>query len=189
MIEHRHWRRRTFDGVQKQHIAIVGYSHYGETTEDSNGFTRWAVNEFVSGKPIGERFFPPIQSYFGFEGRPEFWNHVHFFNFIPECFPSAKKFASGDQTIVKRAQKRFERILSIEKPDKVFVFTRKGWNQCPYTEEEKAFGQCNQLMSNNQDTWGTYNLGGHIIRACGFRHPLYANAENVRRSVQEFLDL
>jgi hypothetical protein len=136
MIEHKHWRRFSQKGIQGQHIAIVGYSHYGDVSKDSSDFTKWALNKFVSDDPIGERFFPPIQGYFGYEGRPDFWNRVDFFNFIPQCFPSANKFASGGKDLVERARSRFLNILSVEKPDKVFVFTRKGWNQCPNTLEE-----------------------------------------------------
>ncbi len=52
------------------------------------------------------------------------------------------------------------RILRKEKPDKVFVFTRKGWNQCPETEEQKSGGRRVQLKSNPRDTWGTYDMDG-----------------------------
>jgi hypothetical protein len=189
MIEHKHWKRKSTDGIEGQHIAIVGYSHYGDPQKDSDRFTHWALNKFIAGEPIGDQFFPPIQSYFGYDGRPDFWNHVDFFNFIPECFASVKKFATGDRALVERSQKRFLKILQREKPDKVFVFSRKGWNQCPYTEEEKLVGHCNHLKSDSEDTWGTYDLGGHTVQACGLRHPLYADAKRVRRSVQEFLDL
>jgi hypothetical protein len=40
MIEHKHWKRKSEEGVQGQHIAIVGYSHWGNTDEDSAEFTR-----------------------------------------------------------------------------------------------------------------------------------------------------
>jgi hypothetical protein len=188
MIDHKHWKRANGDGIQNQHIAIVGYSHYGETSKDYSGFTNWAMKSYISGKGIGERFFPPVQTYFGYEGRPEFWNQVDFFNFVPECFATAKKFASADAKLKDHAQKRFLRILTDEKPDKVFVFTRKGWNQCPPTLEEAAGGRCIPLKFNPEDNWGTYDVGGHRVKVCGFRHPLfYANSEQVAVSVREFL--
>jgi hypothetical protein len=187
VIEHKHWKRRSEEGIQGQHIAIVGYSHYRKEQDeaDSAGFTQKVMKSYLSGdRKMGAMFFPPIQKYFGFDDREEFWNRVDFFNFIPECFPSAKKFASAEMKVRARAQTRFKKILSIEKPDKVFVFSRKGWNQCPDTPEET-----HPLKSNPQDTWGTYYLDGHTVRACGFRHPLYAPFKDMQVSVREFLKM
>jgi hypothetical protein len=187
VIEHKHWTRKSDEGIQGQNIAIVGYSHYRKEQDeaDSSRFTHSVMRSYLSGdQKMGAKFFPPIQRYFGFEDRKAFWNRVHFFNFIPECFPSANKFASADIELKKRAQTRFKKILSIEKPDKVFVFSRKGWNQCPDTPEETQ-----PLKSNPRDTWGTYDLGGHTILACGFRHPLYADFEGMHLAVQEFLKM
>jgi hypothetical protein len=187
MIEYKHWQRKSTDGIQKQHIAIVGYSHYRKEQDeaDSSRFTHSVMRSYLSGDPkVGARFFPRIETYFGFEDRNEFWNRVDFFNLIPECFPSDKKFGLADIELKKRAQARFKKILSVEKPDKVFVFSRKGWNQCPDTPEETQ-----PLRSNPCDTWGTYHLGGHSIRACGFRHPLYAKVEGMQMAVQEFLGM
>jgi hypothetical protein len=187
MIDHKPWKRKSKNGIGGQHIAIVGYSHYGDPTKDSSGFTTWAMKEFISGSQIGGRFFPPIQSYFGYEAQPDFWNRVHFFNFIPVCFPSEKKFATANKKLVKHAQTRFLRILHEERPDKVFVFTRKGWNQCPSTLEEDDGRRCRPLKSNHEDNWGTYEIDGHKVRVCGFKHPLYSNPAKMKRSVQEFL--
>jgi hypothetical protein len=189
MIEHKHWQRTSKQGVQNQHIAVVGYSHYGDPREDSPGFTNWALKKFISGALIGNQFFPPIQSYFGYTGQADFWNRVHFFNYIPQCFSGDNIFALADSKVVKLAQIRFLRILTKEKPEKVFVFSRKGWDQCPHTVEEQNGGRCNPLKSNPKDNWGTYNCDGHQVRVCGFRHPLYANHDQVRRSVQEFLSM
>jgi hypothetical protein len=187
MIEHEHWKRTNTQGIgnRNQHIAIVGYSHYRKKTDDkdSDQFTQTVMKSYLSGdRKMGAMFFPPIERYFGYENRVDFWNRVHFFNFIPECFLSDKKFASGNLKLVKRAQTRFDRILSLEKPDKVFVFSRKGWNQCPDTSLPTK-----PLEADHRDTWGTYTYGTHDVSVCGFRHPLYASAEQVKRSVQEFL--
>lgn len=187
MIEHRHWPRKSLEGIDKQHIAIVGYSHYGNLKRDSSTFTHWALEEYMAGEPVGDQFFPAIQSYFGFDDRPEFWNHVHFFNFVPQCFAKNDKYATADVAMKERAQKRFLRILREERPDKVFVFSRKGWRQCPPTVEEEDNRRCTPLLSNSADNWGTYRLDGHEIRVCGFRHPLYARHADVKKSVQEFL--
>jgi hypothetical protein len=189
IIEHKHWPRKSLEGIDKQHIAIVGYSHYGDLKKDSSTFTHWALGAFMKGKEVGDQFFPAIQSYFGFDGHPEFWNYVHFFNFVPQCFAREKKYATADAATKKKAQDRFLRILREETPDKVFVFSRKAWNQCPSTVEEEDNRPCTPLKANPSDNWGTYRLDGHEVRVCGFRHPLYARHADVKRSVQEFLKM
>jgi hypothetical protein len=188
MIEHRHWKRTSKKGIEGQHIAIVGYSHYRDLQagKDSNEFTHTVMNTYLSGdRRMGAMFFPPIQRYFGYENhRVEFWSRVDFFNFVPECFASTDKFASAARDLKTRSQDRFKKILSVEKPNKVFVFSRKGWNQCPDTVEATQ-----PLNANPKDTWGFYEAGGHKILACGFRHPLFAKIEDMQLAVQEFLKM
>ncbi len=190
MIEHQHWKRTSKVGIDGQHIAIVGYSHYRKPHKrDSADFTQWVMREFIRGERIGPAFFRPIQKFFGQEDSDKFWKRVHFFNFVPESFLEGDKFATANGDLLKRAKDRFTRILKLEKPDKVFVFSRKGWNQCPETLEEAAGKLCHPLRSNDQDTWGTYDIGVKKVRVCGFRHPLYARLEKVMPSVQEFLKM
>jgi hypothetical protein len=187
MIEHKHWQRKSTDGILDQHIAIVGYSHYRKEQDepDSSRFTQSVMRIYLDrDQKMGAKFFPPIERYFGFEDRKLFWNRVLFFNLVPECFSSDNKYGLAGMELKKRAQARFEKILSVEKPDKVFVFSRKGWNQCPDTPEEPQ-----PLKSNPRDTWRTYSFGGHSIRACGFRHPLFTEFEGMRSAVQEFLEM
>ena len=83
------------------------------------------------------------------------------------------------------------RIINAEKPDKVFVFTSKGWRAFPETTvEELSGGVCKPLIQGlTEPNWGTYMAGGHRVLVCGFRHPLFASGQNMREQVRTFLEL
>ena len=83
---------------------------------------------------------------------------------------------------------RVLRILSEHKPDKVFVFTTKGWNSFPLTDQERAGGRCTPLIEGLENpSWGDYTVGDHRVRACGFRHPQGAAIDKMKEQVQAFL--
>ena len=190
MIEHLHWQRTDKSGIAGQHIMIVGYSHYRKKEDpDHAGFTRGAVRKVISGKEkkYGGAMFSAVPSYFGDFAREDFWKKVLFFNFVPDSFLDTEKFATARGNQLEVAKKRFNKILGKEMPDKVFVFSRKAWRDCPLTEEEQT-GLCTPL-SNGLDNWGTYAINGKKIRACGFRHPMRTDTKKMRSAVQEFLNL
>ena len=82
------------------------------------------------------------------------------------------------------------RILSEHKPGKVFVFTTKGWDAFPLTDQERAGGRCTPLIDGLRNpSWGDYTFDDHRVRACGFRHPQLATAALMKEQVQAFLNV
>jgi hypothetical protein len=145
------------------------------------------VGRVLTGEQRGDSLFTPISRYFGFEDRTAFWNRVLFFNFLPDCIGTSKhKYAVGTDSQVERAKERFLRILRKEKPHKVFVFTTKGWRDCPLTKQEQAGEHCTLLGSRFKDvTWGRYVFSAHSVIAFGLRHPQGANKTHMRAAVKE----
>lgn len=99
-------------------------------------------------------------------------------------------YATGTEAEIEEAQKRFLDFLETERPEKVFVFTRKGWKSFPEcTTEELGGGFCNVLLDGSRTNGGRYQVGSDEIDVCGLQHPQYANAEQLRAEVQAFLAL
>ncbi len=186
-MNHDPWHREIEDGLDHQHIAIVGYSHYRKETEkDYPGLTNKVMKDVLCGKQKGDSFFSTVPTYFGSRDRADFWRRVHFFNFVPEAFVYGKKYAAANEDQVKKAGTRFIHIISELKPDKVFVFSRKAWIAFPEAIEEPN-GLCTPLNSDKTDNWGSYDIGCKVVRVCGFRHPLFASTQKMQPSVSEFL--
>lgn len=112
-----------------------------------------------------------------------------FFNFIPECIgTSDHKYATATKAQTLRAKERFERILRKEKPTKVFVFTTKGWRECPPTVQEKEGKHRPPLARGFKDvTWGKYVYGGHTVLAFGLRHPQFAKKAHMKAAIKKAL--
>lgn len=189
-IEHQPWLPTNDEGIEGQKIAVIGYSHYVDGP-DRTSTTTDVLKAVVQGS-YRSQFFENIQDYFGFGSDASFWNKVIFFNFLPDAIgPKSEKYAIGTPLQLKRGRDRFIRIMDAERPEKVFVFTSKGWNEFPETTlEEISGGRCNPLIQGSEKpNWGTYLAGEHHVLVCGFRHPLFARREDMREQVQAFLKL
>ena len=188
-IEHTPWLPENADGIQGQKVAVVGYSHY-VGGQDSITLTIDVVQSVVNGEKF--RFFQAIQGYFGFPDDPGFWNRVLFFNFLPNAVGTkSEKYKLGTPEQIQHGKDRFLRIIDAEKPDKVFVFARKGWCDFPETtKEELSVGMCTPLIQGQKEpNWGTYMAGDQSVLVCGFRHPQGALGEKIREEVKAFLEL
>jgi hypothetical protein len=190
VIEHLHWQRKDQSGIEGQHLMIVGYSHYTQKNDrDHEDFTKAAVNKVIYGddRKYGGAMFSSVPRYFGdFANRGDFWKKVDFFNFIPNSFSDQTKYANANSEQNEIARSRFRRILCEERPDKVFVFSRKAWRACQGTLQKAAL-DCVILASESDRNWGTFVMDNTIIPVLGLRHPMLANAEKMRAAVQEFL--
>lgn len=188
MIEHKVWRGPNWkQGIKGQRIAIMGYSHHRDPKHvDNNQFTIGVVSKFLNDDLARNAIFTTIPGYFGYSDRAEFWNSVWFFNFIPECIGTDnEKYATASPDQIERAQKRFMKILQKEAIQKVFVFTKKGWCNCPYTDEEKKDKDCASLSPDSEKdvTWGKYSIGKRKVLAFGFRHPQFASKMRMKLAV------
>jgi len=195
MIEHRPWRGAECEsGVDGQRIAIVGYSHHRDPEHEDNDLLTYCVLErIVKGETIGDSFFPRVPGYFGFENRAEFWNRVWFFNFIPECIgTSDQKYGTANGELLERAKRRFKKTLRDEVPniEKVFVFSTKGWSQCPHTAQEDKGEDCTPLgAAFGRFSWGRYVFSDHNVTAFGLRHPQFADKALMVGAVQKALSI
>jgi len=190
VIEHLHWQRKDQSGIAGQHVMIVGYSHYTKKDDrDHKDFTNVAVNEVIYGNDgkYGGAMFSSIPRYFGnYANRGDFWKKVDFFNFVPNSFLDKTKYANANSEQNEIARIRFRRILSEERPDKVFVFSRKAWRSCKDALQEADLNHA-PFSYKLDGNWGTFVADGKIIPVCGLRHPMLANAEEMRTAVQSFL--
>jgi len=183
--EHRPWvGKRYATGINGQQIAIVGYSHYlREGSTDSDGVTEDTIECVLKSDPFA--FFRKVRSYFRWEDCKEFWGSVVFFNFLPNSVGTRdRRYAYGTPGQIERGQSRVQELIDSYAPNKIFVFTKKGWSEFPPTNEERRGGECAQLDAEvfPRFTWGTYGSSS-ISTAFGLRHPQYANAEEMTKAV------
>jgi len=189
MIEHLEWTGPDYEqGFEGQKIAVVGYSHYLTPGDpDGDDLTSRMVRSAIAGDNFP--FFDAIGSYFGVLNNADLYNRALFFNFLPDCVgTSARRYAHGTKEQIERGQVRALRLFGEHKPTKVFVFTRKGWSDFPPIREEQNEGT--PLSPEfTRFTWGTYDVGGHIVSVFGLRHPQYANSNEMQRAVRLILAL
>jgi hypothetical protein len=172
-------------------IAIVGYSHHRSQEDiDDDQFTIATVKEFIE-LPVNEHlFFAKVRSYFGEADCAAFWSRVLFFNALPDCIgvndgERDERFDHGTSDQCARAKPRFLRILADHQPDKVLVFTEKGWRTIPNTIEEERGEECPALSPEfTEFSRGTYMVNGKAIAAFGLRHPQGARTDLMRAAVE-----
>jgi hypothetical protein len=133
-----------------------------------------------------------IQKYFDASDDTSFWNRVIFFNFLPNCVGySDGKYGRGTAAQIKLGQERFVRILLKHSVQKVFVFTKKGWSNCPQTIEEMGTKGAPIPLSAEfpHFSYGSYSRDGHTVLTYGLRHPQGALTEEMARAVRYIMAL
>jgi hypothetical protein len=196
MVEHIPWVGEEYQtGIERQRIAIVGYSHWmDEGEEDSADCTLTVIRKVIAAEEKFDqtRFFVQIRNYFNFASHSDFWNRVLFFNYIPECIgTSEERYKDATPNQVERAQVRFLRMVQERLPHKVLVFTTKGWPSLPPTlEDQRPSGKPLRLAAEfGGFEWGTYKTNGHLVLTFGLRHPQGASGKLMRRVVQHILTM
>lgn len=168
-LEHRCWCPPGYKkGLEGQRVAICGFSHYSDEGDDEE-LTNIVLNDVINGAAY--RFFTSISRSFGFDSVPDFWSSVLFFNFIPVSVgASDNRYASGTSDQIVDGRARVLRLIGSHKPHKLFVFSRKAWQNFPPTFEESIGLPLNEPLG-----WGTYKSRGlHRTIAIGLRHPQFA---------------
>lgn len=192
MISHKPWKGAEYElGIAGQRIAIMGYSHWlGQSSVDCDEFTCKVMSDIVKGG--GHTFFACIRNYFGFASHDGFWQLVLFFNYAPCCVGNEKqRYRAIAKEDAARAETRFRDILTQYEPDKVFVFSTKGWDTLPVFDSglNSAFntaGLEKVLLFNSS---GTYDAGGKLVMAFGLRHPQGAPKDLMRDAVKRILEV
>ncbi|PBN41657.1 hypothetical protein SxD43FB_20580 [Sphingobium sp. D43FB] len=130
--------------------------------------TEECLKNVISGKYDKIQFFNRVPGYFGFVDKAQFWNSVLFFNFVPSLVGSRAEWANnGTKEQNDAGRTRVQRILDQHKPQKLFVFTKKGWGQFPPTLERQKVRPLMEPLN-----WHTYaTASGHEVRAIGLPHP------------------
>jgi len=193
MIEHTPWVGSAYEqGLDGQKIAIVGYSHWLSDGEpDSPNVTIDVISRVVSGEYDDIAFFRLVREYFGNDDASEFWKKVMFMNFVPEAIGTGDdryESASGPDQI--RGQQRFLKLMKEHSPDKILVFTTKGWTQLPRLREESPPGKAKPLGAEFPAmSWGTYEGDLRPMMAFGLRHSQFARGEMMRRAVRFIMDM
>lgn len=193
-MEHECWvgNRYREEGLAGQKIAVVGYSHWFEDgMVDHPGATLDAISNVIAARAGYDRiaFFRKIASYFGFADQADFWPCVLFFNVIPNAIGSfEQKFRNGTKEQVEQGKARARRIMAEHRPDKVLVFSAKGWSSMPLTVEEERGEPLERLgKALSRFTYGTYAVGGKTILAYGLRHPQGARSDVMRSAVSQIM--
>ncbi|PZU71071.1 MAG: hypothetical protein DI540_01055 [Sphingobium sp.] len=177
-FEHRCWLGGSYNaGIDGQRVAICGFSHYSDEGDDPD-LTNIVLTDVMNGARY--RFFVSIAQAFGFEDAVSFWPRVLFFNFIPTSVGvSADRYSAGSADQIERGKARVLRLIDEHRPDKLFVFSRKAWDNFPLTVEEMRGEPLHGALK-----WGIYERqSGRKTVAIGLRHPQFARAEELRAAV------
>ena len=190
MIEHEeHLGAKWEDGLYGLKTAIMGYSHHYDRSEpDTDDFTLRTIDEVVNGAAYP--FFSRIESYFNADNRQQFWERVCFFNFLPDAIgTSDDRYGSGSPDQVERGKHRFRRIIDAHKPDRLLVFTRRGWQQLPpFDGSMRKDGV--KLPEAPTVEVGSYKLSdGSDMLTFGLPHPQYSSTDVQRAAVQKILGI
>ena len=96
---------------------------------------------------------------------------------------SGERFDNGRKDQWEAGRARVLRILDQHKPDKLFVFSTKAWQEFPPTIEDATGVEGQPPLY-----WHTYEVGnGHRVKAVGLRHPQGANAELMKAQVASLM--
>ena len=195
MVEHAAWVGPKYsDGILGQKVAIVGYSHWGDSP-DHDGFTWQCIANVRDNVWPDLRFFNSIQNYFGFHDRMAFWNSVMFFNFVPSFVGGRDRryrWATAEQKML--GQTRVRRLVKGYRPDKMLVFSRKSWTSLPKTIEEERGCECVTLGNGCSPAfnYGLYTQSSGqdtSTIAVGLRHPQFANTAQMQAAVSTAMAL
>ena len=174
MIEHKPFVGDAYLSLPAgQRIAIAGFSHYVDGEPDHCDVTRDVVGDVANGfRAPWTRFFTAIMQAFGETDPGRFWAGKLFFNILPSSVGSSlERFSLGSIEQHAAVEKRFRALLEEYRPDRVIVFTSKGWWLLP-KEDAGDPGLPREAV------WYHYKYGRTL--AYGLRHPQGASAGALR---------
>lgn len=184
-VEHRPWIGERYGEQPKgARLLIAGFSHNGhnEGGTDDDGFTERVVADLGVGG--GQAFFNSIAGYFG-EEPAIFWQRVAFFNTLPSTVGD-HRYAAGTQAQRDAVEPRVKRIIGEVRPDRIFVFTRKGWRMWPGYTGQLTDGTL-RVPGVDEIDCGTYAHADGEAVAFGLRHPQFARAADMTAIVSAAL--
>jgi len=183
-MEHIEWCPKGYNegGLSGQRIAIAGHSHSSDGSDHVDATCECLTNVISGDWSIA--FFNAIPRYFGFDDQSAFWSNVMFFNFLPTMVGTRdEKFGYGRPDQLNAGRTRVLRLLDEHRPDKMFVFSTKGWREFPPTVEDIT-----EKVPQPPYYWHTYQThSGHQVRAVGLRHPQGADMKKMSAQVHSLM--
>ena len=186
-IDHRPWIGERYWSQPKGHRHLIaGFSHNGPfspAVKDDPAFTEQTVAELGIG---GEHpFFNSIAGYFN-EQPATFWSGVAFFNTLPSTV-GEDRYAFGTSEQLAAVKPRVLRVIAETKPDRIFVFTSKGWNKMWPDYTGRITDGTLRVLGTGEVDYGTYSHSDGEAIAFGFRHPQYARVDDMKELVSAAL--
>ena len=188
-MEHAPWiGERYAEGIDGQRLLLFGFSHYGTLDDGRDGpdFTNHVVRTW--GLTGGIPFFKTLAGYFGTMPVEEFFQRIAFANTLPTSVGDEDdKYTAGDEAARAQVGDRVRRLIVEVDPDKVIVFTTKGWGLFPPFDDRAVDGQL-AVAGRTPIPFGGYRRrrDGHAL-AYGLRHALFAPWEMMHHSVQAIM--
>jgi hypothetical protein len=179
-------------GINGHRVAILGYSHWNgdPDRDDYDKFTIDVMRDVINAT-YRPSFFTRIAGFFDAGDPALFWKKVLFFNYLPQCIGGkAERFDVADESWSNSANERFRCILEAHVPDKVIVFTSKGWGSLPPFDAAipYTFDTSGLVGAVLRDPCGLYKVGSKSIIAFGLRHPQGAPAKAMSLAVRQILE-
>lgn len=181
-IDHRPWVGPDYRSQPAgARLLIAGFSHHGRFSDDVEDDPDFTVRRVEQLALTGDHtFFNRIAGYVG-EDPAAFWSRVAFFNTLPSTVGD-DRYASGTPEQVAGVEPRVLRIIAETRPDRIFVFTTKGWDMWPNYTGRIVDGTLREPGVGKVD-YGTYAHADGEALAFGFRHPQYARAADMKALV------
>lgn len=133
-------------------------------------------------------FFNALAGYFGDFDAATFFSRVAFANTLPRSVGEEdEKFSFGEPTVRAEAGERVRRLVRSIDPDKVIVFTAKGWQLFPHYDDRDSGGWL------PVPGYGDVEFGGYVrerpgyAMAFGLRHPMMAPWKMMRDKVSAIM--
>ncbi len=170
--------------IEGKKVLVVGFSHWGrysDSEQDSPDFTNSVMCQWVLDGQI--LFFNAIASYFKHDSVKEFWNSVTFANTLPTTVGDEdERYSAGTPAQRAAVPDRALRLIADLEPDRVFVFTKKGWNLWPDYTGTLRDGTLRVEGAGEYDAGMYRHHGGEAI-AFGFPHPQFTPIEPKQKAV------
>lgn len=188
-MEHCPWIGDRFaDGIEGQKFLLFGFSHYGayDDGHDDSDFTNYVIKRWALTGEIP--FFNTLAGYFGFTDAAAFYPLVAFANTLPYSVGDEDNmFTDGDAASLRLVEARVKRLVLEVDPDKVIVFSAKGWRLFPAYDDRSEDGIL-EVGGRKPINFGGYSrkAGGYSL-AYGLRHPMMAPWQMMHDSVRAIL--
>ena len=132
--EQDNWRGPLYEeGIDGQRVACVGFSHWSDEPSHEDPLkTKNDIENVISGAYDSAPYWAHFPRYFGHRTRADFWSRVVFFNSLPSIVgDGSQRYSAGTAEQQNGAQERLIRIVEKERPQKLFIFSKKAWNSLP----------------------------------------------------------